>query len=343
MKILISSYVFSPSVGGIETVSALIAPEFVKAGHEVILLTHTEEDDGRTWPFEVVRRPGFWKMMELVKWCDVYFQNNISLSYAWPLVFVRRPWVIAHHTWLGRFQGDQDCKGELKRRLLRYGFNATISRAVARDIPVPSTIVGNPYSKDVFKARPEISRVRELVYLGRLVSDKGVDMLIESVADLKERGLAPCLTIIGSGSEEQTLKDLAKARQVEDQVVFTGSKGPAEIAELLNAHQIMVVPSQWPEPFGIVALEGIASGCALVASDAGGLPEVVGRCGITYPLGDRAALTDSLYRLLTDRELRQRYLRDAQAHLLKFDPATVASKYLDVFTQAIEPLPILCR
>jgi hypothetical protein len=58
VKILLSSYVFSPSVGGIETVSALLAPEFVKAGHEVILVTGTGLEDETSWPFQVVRRPG---------------------------------------------------------------------------------------------------------------------------------------------------------------------------------------------------------------------------------------------------------------------------------------------
>jgi glycogen(starch) synthase len=343
MKILLSSYVFSPSVGGIETVSALVAPEFVKAGHEVILITHTRREDHREWPFQVVRRPGARRLMELVRWCDVYFQNNISLTYAWPLLFIHKPWVIAHHTWLGRFQGDRDWKGQLKRLLLKYGTNATISRAVARDIPVPSTIVGNPYSKNVFKARPEISRVRELVYLGRLVPDKGVNILIEALVPLKERGLTPHLTIIGSGPEETRLRQLAQDQQVDDQINFTGSKCPEEIALLLNAHKILVVPSQWPEPFGIVVLEAMASGCVIVASEAGGLPEVVGRCGITYPLGDRAALVDSLALLLTDRELRNRYRRDADKQLLQFDPATVASRYLDVFARAVSPLPITCR
>ncbi len=110
MKILLSSYVFSPSIGGIETVSALLAPEFVKAGHEVILITHTQKEERTAWPFPVERRPGFRRMIELVRWCDVYFQNNISLSYAWPLLWIRKPWVIAHHTWLGRYQGDHDWK-----------------------------------------------------------------------------------------------------------------------------------------------------------------------------------------------------------------------------------------
>ncbi len=339
MKILLSSYVFSPSVGGIETVSALLAPEFIRAGHEVILITHTAEEDGRTWPFRVERLPGPRRLVQLVRWCDVYFQNNISLTYAWPLLFIRKPWVVAHHTWLGRFQGDRDWKGQLKRQLLRYAMNATISRPIACDIPVPSTIVGNPYSKEVFRDLPEIARTRELVYLGRLVPDKGIDMLIESLAQLRYRGLTPRLTIIGSGSEEEPLRRLAEERGVSGQVDFTGSKNPQEIALLLNCHQVLVVPSRWPEPFGIVALEGIASGCVILASNSGGLPDAVGNCGITFPLGDQAELTESLALLLCRPELRDRLRRDARDHLRRFDPATVAEKYLDIFSRAVKTAP----
>ena len=336
MKILLSSYVFSPSVGGIETVSALIAPEFVKAGHEVILITRTKEEDGVTWPFEVIRRPGAHRLIGLVRWCDVYFQNNISLTYAWPLLFIRRPWVIAHHTWIGQYQGERNFKARLKRLLLRFGTNATISHPVAGDIPVPSIIVGNPYSASVFKARPEIPRNRELVYLGRLVSDKGVDMIIKSMVQLRARGLHPRLTIIGSGSEEPELHRLTREFDLEGQVEFTGSKAPAEIARLLNAHQVLVVPSRWPEPFGIVALEGLASGCVVVASAAGGLTAVVGRCGITFALGDQAELTDAIERVLTRPQLREQLQRNTEAHLRQFEPATVAGKYLAVFQRALK-------
>ena len=334
MKILVSSYVFAPSVGGIETVSALLAPEFVKAGHDVILITRTSRDDGVARPYQVVRNPSPQRLVELVRWCDVYFQNNISLLLAWPLVWIRRPWIIAHHTWLGEYGKPPGWKARLKRALIRYGTNATISQPVACDIPVPSTILGNPYSRDVFRARPEITRDRELVYLGRLVSDKGVDMLIESLVDLKKLGLHPRLTIIGSGSEEEGLRRLAVERDLANQIEFVGAKGPEEIARLLNAHQVLAVPSRWPEPFGIVALEGIASGCVVVASRAGGLPEATGPCGLFFSMGDRAELTEQLQSLLTQPELRAKLLRDAEAHLQQFDPATVAGKYLALFERA---------
>ena len=336
MKILMSSYVFSPSVGGIETVSELLAPEFVRAGHELVLITRTRMDDGVKRPYEVVRCPGRKRLFELLRWCDVYFQNNISLILAWPLLFVRKPWIIAHHTWLGDSPTRRNWKARLKRFLLARGLNATISRPIAADLPIPSTIVGNPYSTEIFRKRPEIPRTRELVYLGRLVRDKGVDLLIESLVELRERGLTPRLTIIGSGSEESGLRTLIRKLGLEEQVTFLGSKRPEDIALQLNAHQVLAVPSRWPEPFGIVVLEGIACGCVVAASDAGGLPEAVGPCGITFHHGERPGLTETLYDLLTDSALRKRLQVGGERHLQQFKPEVVAEKYLNVFKRGLQ-------
>jgi glycogen(starch) synthase len=336
MKILLSSYVFAPSVGGIETVSALLAPEFLKAGHEVILITKTKADDKVTRPYPVYRNPSPSQLIELVHWCDVYFQNNISLYLAWPLLWVRRPWVIAHHTWLRPYGEPMSLRAKLKCLLLRQGYNATISRAIAERIPVPSTIVGNPYSDQVYHQLEKIPRDRELAYLGRLVSDKGVDTLLHALLQLQRRGLYPRLTIIGSGPEEGPLRQLARNLGVEKQITFTGTKRPEEIARLLNAHQVLVVPSCMPEPFGIVVLEAVASGCVIVASRAGGLPDAVGPCGITYEMDDLEALTEALFLMLTHLEQREEILRQAGAHLRNFTPAVVAGKYLQIFKRAIE-------
>jgi glycosyltransferase involved in cell wall biosynthesis len=253
---------------------------------------------------------------------------------AWPLLLVRRPWIVAHHTWIRPFEERFTLRARLKTGLLRFSHNATISRAIAERIPASSTIVGNPYNDQVYRLRPEISRDRELVYLGRLVSDKGVDTLLHALLQLKRWNLTPRLTIIGSGQEERVLRHLARNLGVDDQVHFTGAKQPEQIAQVLNAHQVLVVPSRMPEPFGIVVLEAIASGCVIVASRAGGLPDAVGKCGITYEIGDLQALTEALQRVLTKPELRREMQQHGERHLDNFRPGIVARKYLAVFEKA---------
>lgn len=337
MKILLSSYVFSPSVGGIETVSALLAPEFLKAGHEVVLVTDTPQEDGIERPYAVYRRPGFSKLMELTRWCDVFFQSNISLRFAWPLLFIRKPWVIVHQTWIGSpLHRSLDPRIPLKYFLLRYGTNVAISRAIANAIKVPSCIIGNPYSDIIFKHRDEIPRDKDLAYLGRLVSDKGVDLILDALVDLRAHGLHPRLAIIGSGQEEPALRQQAEDLGLSGQIDFMGSKAGEELARLLNAHRVMIIPSRLPEPFGIVALEGIASGCAAVASRAGGLPDVIGPCGVTFEIGDRAALTEALLTVLTHPDFREKLLQESDNHLDQFRPVNVAAKYLEVFERAIQ-------
>ena len=99
----------------------------------------------------------------------------------------------------------------------------------------------------------------------------------------------------------------------------------------------MIVPSRWAEPFGIVALEGIATGCALVASSGGGLPDAVGPCGLLFPNGDAAALALALKKVLSDEGCRHQIIEAGPVHLENFTPGHVASLYLSLFESLISP------
>jgi glycosyltransferase involved in cell wall biosynthesis len=324
MKILISSYSFFPSIGGLETVSAVLAREFACAGHLVKLVTQTRSTEVDGFPFEVIRRPLPARLFDLVRWCDVYFQNNISLLMAWPLALVHRPWVVAHQIWL-----SPDWKGQLKRFLLRFAIGVSISRAIAADFP-PSVVIPDPYDNTVFYERSEIYRERDLIYVGRLISDKGVHLVLEALTNLRSQGQCLTLTIVGSGPEEVALRRLAQQLGLDDQVCFAGVQRGHNLARLLNAHRVMVVPSIWLEPFGIVALEGIACGCIVVGSEGGGLKDAIGPCGLTFPNGDVEALTRCLANLFDNPECWTAFRAAAADHLAQHTPAAVASAYLRI-------------
>jgi len=98
----------------------------------------------------------------------------------------------------------------------------------------------------------------------------------------------------------------------------------------LNEARILVVPSLWNEPFGIVALEGIACGLAVVGSAGGGLPEAIGPCGLTFPNGDAAALAARLAELLRRPGRIGELLAAAPAHLARHNPTAAARAYLAV-------------
>jgi glycogen(starch) synthase len=96
-----------------------------------------------------------------------------------------------------------------------------------------------------------------------------------------------------------------------------------------------LVPSVWHEPFGIVALEGIACGCAVVGTAGGGLPDAIGPCGVTVPNGDAAALAEAIAALLDDPDRIAAYRAAAPAHLARHRPRRVAEEYLRVMEQVV--------
>jgi glycosyltransferase involved in cell wall biosynthesis len=331
MKILLTSLLFAPSIGGIETVSMLLAREFVAAGHSVKVATMTPDDGGASYGFEVLRKPSFAQLAQAARWCDIYFQSNISLPLAAPLLIVRRPWVIVHHTWIPQPKGFSGLNHRMKLFLLRFAHSTSISRAIAAALPVKSELIPNPYDAALFHVHDSVERSEDIVALGRLVSDKGFDLLIDALALLVKEGYRPKLTLIGEGPEKQALVQQAGDLGVADQITFLGAMTGPELARELNRHRIAVIPSRWKEPFGIVALEAIACGCVAIGSLEGGLPDAIGPCGATFPNGDPRALADALSRFLKTPGLLVQYRRHAEEHLRGHHPSTVANQYLKMF------------
>jgi glycosyltransferase involved in cell wall biosynthesis len=324
MKILLSSYAFSPSIGGVEAFSAMLAGQFSLRGHKVIVVTNTAGDSDAT-QYKVVRRPNKRQLFELVRWCDVYLQNNISLNFAWPLLLCRRPWAIINNG----IVIQQNLLGRLKRFCARFATTSGVSEDAARNIGA-RTVISSCYDSGLFQELPNESREVELIFLGRLVSEKGVDVLLRALHLLKLGGMTPRLTIVGSGPEEARLRQLVCELDLSGQVTFAGVLRNAALVRELNRHKILVAPSICHEGFGIVALEGIACGCVVVGSERGGLREAIGPCGVTFPNGDASALADCLRELLAD-ESRIRFLRSRAAeHLARFTKENVADAYLRV-------------
>ena len=106
---------------------------------------------------------------------------------------------------------------------------------------------------------------------------------------------------------------------------------PAAIAVILNRHRFIVVPSKWKEPFGIVALEGLASGCVPIVSRRGGLVEAIGSHGYVFENGDASELADLLEVVLRDQEKASGRLNGVADHLARFTGRRVAEDYLTVF------------
>lgn len=329
MKILFCSHAFTPSVGGVVTVATLLIPEFLHRGHEVVVVTNTAGSSPEDHAWNVARRPAASRLQRLVKWSDVVFHNHICLQLAWPLLLVRRPWVVAHHIWI-----PAPGVGRVKRMALRHATGISVSGAIARHIDTPSTIIANPYRDDVFVDHGDARRTLDLVFVGRLIHDKGVHVLLEALSRLRRTGVTPSLTVIGEGPEDGRLKEQAATLGIAEQTTFAGTVTGEDLAALLNRHRVMVVPSVWEEPFGIVALEGMACGCAVLVSDCDGLKEAIGEAGVTFRRNDPDDLAVALAALLGAGEQRKSLRAIASRHLERHSPGRIADEYLQVMAGA---------
>jgi glycosyltransferase involved in cell wall biosynthesis len=165
---------------------------------------------------------------------------------------------------------------------------------------------------------------------------KGADDLIDALGILKRNGSQVTLTIVGEGPMRELLEAKARKLGLSDWIDFAGEREPGEgLTSLLNRHKVLVVPSRWEEPFGIVALEGIACGCVVIGSHGGGLPEAIGPCGITFPNGDSMTLASSIQTLLSRPDMLEGYQANAKIHLAGHRPAAVARRYLQLLEAAI--------
>jgi glycosyltransferase involved in cell wall biosynthesis len=242
---------------------------------------------------------------------------------------------VSHHSWYCRADGHIAWQDRLKRFLLRYAAaSIAVSQAVADDLATPAVVIPNPYRDYLFRLVPGIERTEELAFVGRLVSDKGVDVLLNALAILGQEGLAPRLTLIGEGPEAPRLREQARSLGLADRIDFQGTLVGEELVTALNRHRILVVPSRYNEPFGIVALEGIACGCVVVGSAGGGLAEAIGPCGRTFRNGDAADLARVLGEVLRYPERDGDHLRHAREHLALHTSERVAASYSRVLMEA---------
>jgi glycosyltransferase involved in cell wall biosynthesis len=157
-------------------------------------------------------------------------------------------------------------------------------------------LVHNPGPASV-PGRTHPPKPRKVVFLGRLVPNKGVDVLLRAAA------LVPGieLVVLGDGPELPSLQNLSNQLGLGEAVRFLGWVGPEIVQRELPEASVLAVPSLWPEPFGLVALEAAALGIPVVASDVGGLRDVVfpGETGFLVAPGDVARWADALLRVFS--------------------------------------------
>lgn len=338
MKILFISHNFFPAIGGIEVNSEILATAFSEAGHTVRLVTWTTDPKSISFPFEVFRNPAFMELLKLHGWAELVFENNPSLRLSWPVLFFLTPQVVAVRTWISRNNGAIGIQDILKKLWLKKATKSiAVSEAIRTRCCPNAIVIGNPYRTHHFGLLPYIVRSRDFVFMGRLVSDKGVEMAIQAVHQLNIKSKNKyTLTIIGDGPEKSNLEDLVKHFEIEEYVNFSGILRGKDLSEYLNQHLYILIPSIWEEPFGNVALEGMACGCIPIVSNGGGLPDAVGSAGLTFERGNLKSLISVMERLVSQPGLQAELLQEAKAHLAAHHPNLIAEKYLKVVESAIK-------
>ncbi len=195
----------------------------------------------------------------------------------------------------------------LQRGLLRrwrevFGAVVAISEATRQQLVAggwPVTMV-MPNGTPLQPARPPLAGPPLLAFAGRLVAEKGGVVLLRAFAQVAARLPAARLLILGTGPQQPALEALAMQLGLREAVTFAGYVPPDQLEQRLADAWVQVVPSLFAEPFGMVAIEAMMRGTAVVASDHGGLADIVrdGQTGRLVPPGDVSALADALLSLL---------------------------------------------
>ena len=192
---------------------------------------------------------------------------------------------------------------------------------------------------DLAALRSRFARPDEplLLAVGRLVYEKGFQIALEALPALIRDVPGIRFVVAGSGPHEAPLREQARRLGLLERGSFLGWIGDDLLHSLYRIADLCVVPSIY-EPFGLVALEAMASGCPCIVADTGGLREVVPNdaVGLRFRSRDPHSLAQMMRRVLTDRPLRERLVAEASEHILRFDWGEVALATAAVYRAAVD-------
>jgi glycosyltransferase involved in cell wall biosynthesis len=370
MRIFLHSRTFPPALGGLEQMSLLLARELTRRGHTVTVATDVRADPAfdADLGFEVLRGLSSPRLVRAARRADVVHASGFSLL-AFPIAAAaRRPLVFTHHGhqaacltgsgWhdgprcgyrLGRcaeLTARQRGPAHAARQLVRHAVaraalpaaaaHVAVSRFVERTIRVPrSRVVYNCADTSVFRPDPSCPAGERFLFIGRLVSEKGVDTLLRAVARCAHLGSPVEVDVVGAGPLEEAYRRMARELSIERWVAFRGRLHGEDLASAIRSCLAVVVPSRWDEAFGIVAAEAISCGRLALVSAAGGLPEIVEGLDCTAPPGDHDAWARLLLRARDDSRWRARNEDRLSPLASRFTEDAFAQGYVRVYEEVL--------
>jgi glycogen(starch) synthase len=386
MQVVIYTHVFSPMVGGIETITMELARRLAwstqRTPEDAVKVTvvtpkaqsAAHEDE---LPFTIVRKPSLLHLVSLIRNADIFHvagTDMLPLFLGWLL---RKRMVVEHHTFQTACPNGQmfyesaegPCPGHfmagkhsqclkcnsagglihtLKRWLSTFPRRWLCLHAQANVMPtewlgsvlrLPRMVTihhGLPAWKS--SGTPKVGTIPSIVFVGRLVSTKGVRVLLQAAEQITDYEFE--LNIIGDGPERKRLEAEVRSRRLEGRVVFRGYLGTDEIERAIAAARAVVMPSLGGEVFGLVALENMLRKKVMIVSEIGSLTEVIGDTGLTFPAGDATALAGCLRRVLLSNGFVERTgLRAANRANLLFTPERMVDDHLVLYRQLLGDAP----
>ncbi len=200
------------------------------------------------------------------------------------------------------------------------------------DLPAPDVV-------ELARLRSEFAEPDQklVLLIGRLVYEKGFQFALEAMPSLIERLPGTRFLVAGSGTHEEELRRQADELGLMEHGTFLGWIGDDVLHSLYRIADVCVVPSLY-EPFGLVALEAMASDCPCIVADTGGLREVVpdgGQVGLRFRSRDPEALAEVAGRVLASERLRDELIGEAREHVLSFDWLDVAEQTAAIYAQLL--------
>lgn len=210
----------------------------------------------------------------------------------------------------------------MKSELIRNGFS------------IDSILVLPPAVPDFSEPIEPLPAEGSMLFVGQLVRGKGVDVLLRAFSSMRWDGR---LDIVGTGNDFSFLQGLATELGIASRVVFHGWKAHEQLVRFYDEALVVVIPSRWPEPFGMVGLEAMQRERPVVATAVGGIPDwlVDGETGILVPVNDHAALGAALELVVCDHG----YARSlALAGRKRVENIFSFSSYIDRFESLLEDI-----
>ena len=241
----------------------------------------------------------------------------------WAALRVGKPTVVTFHADPSKtVKTAYRWAGGLLRRVLRDALATTVSRTAMRAVDLFGVLpeqIPNAIDVDSFRQSAERNHL-QVAFVGRPDPRKGRDLLLAAWPDVRSKVPGASLVIVGGGDTPPLTG-----------VRYLGRVSEEEKRLALATSGVFCAPNRGGESFGITIVEGMAAGCAVVASDLDAFSDVLAGSGLLFPNGDRIGLTAALVHTLTDADLRSRLAQDASARVQAFDWKKVTGRYISLY------------